>query len=420
MRPRRITWPTLLVVGVTAFAPLSAGAAAAVEAPLDPYPVSAPSPLGNSIPPDYLDEDETVRARIDPSGRVRSLVDDTLIKIRGAGDYVVQLPARVTQVANLGGDSVPGLQDGHVSFLGHAIGAQQLAVEATLDLAQASTLPVSLQVRYSTGGREVTASDIPRTHTPITVTMVMTNLTGQPHQFLRGSAPAAPLAQVLEALRRAPDIYIPEVFLGDQLPVPTTLPVSQPATVDSRQTFVPLTMTTTVRLPAGVTASATSPAADVTVDARGTRLLWVHHLPSGTDALGVDTLSFTFAGAHPRLPAIDIKADPLPLPAALFTPPGGGTWAAYLGGRADRTTETVLAQLGMASIHRIGELAQPLGRPGPGPVKVKYDFILDSAAAPAERVPGPPPVRGQPLLIAVTLALGALAALFAARAWARH
>ena len=417
---RAAGWATLLAAAA-ALAPLAAGAAPAlVQAPLDPYPVSAASPLGNSIPPEFLDEDETVRAHIDPTGHVVSLVDDALIKIRGSGDYVVQLPAKVTHISDLGGDSVPGLQDGHVSFLGHAIGAQTLAVEATLDMAQVATLPVALKVAYSVQGRPLSAADIPRTREPVTATITTTNLTAQAHAFVRGSAAAAPLAQVLDALRHAPEIYIPEINLADQLPVPAALTVAAPAVSEAHDTFVPLTLTTTVRLPSGVAATEVSPAADVTVDARGTRLVWVRHLPAGTEAPGTDTLSFTFAGPRLRLPAIDVKADPLPLPAAVFTPPGGGTWAAELAHRPDRTAPTLLAEEGMASLHRIGELTQPLGRPGPGPVKVKYDFILESGSAPAVRVARLPPVHGQPLVMLLAVAAGGAALFAAARVWVRN
>ncbi|GAC1577860.1 MAG: hypothetical protein NVS3B24_09460 [Candidatus Dormibacteria bacterium] len=418
MRWRR-TLPALLVLASAN--PLAVAAAPAPGvAPLDSYPVSAPSPLGSSIPPEFVDEDETVRARIDASGHVTSLVDDALIKIRGSGDYVLQLPARVSQVANLGGDSVPGLQDGHVSFLGHAVGAQQLGVEATLDIAQAKTLPLSIQLSYAAGGRVIPANDVVRARGPVTVTLVMTNLTAQPHAFVRGSASAAPLARVLDALRQAGGIYIPEVNLGDQLPVPAALPIQGPTRPETRDTFVPLAMTVSVKLPAGVSVTAPSPGADLTVDSHGTRLSWTRRLPATTEAPGVDTLSFTVSGGAHRPPALAIRADPLPLPAAVFTAPGGGSWAAYLGGRPDRAAETVLAQEGMASLHRIGELAQPLGRPGPGPVKVKYDFILDSVDAPRSPPTAPRGVRGQPAVVLLTIAATGAAALYAARTWARH
>jgi hypothetical protein len=409
----------LALVALFQLSPVAAVAAPGTSVALDPYPRSQPSPLGRSQPPDFLDEDETVRARVDASGRVTGLVDDALIKIRGGGDYVVILPARVTQIADLGGDSVPGLQDGHVSFLGHATGQQQLGVEATLDMAQVKTLPVAVDISYRAGGRAIQAGAIPGVHGPVTVTVTARNLTAQPRQYVRGSAAAGPLAQVLEALRQASARYTPEVDLGGVLPVPATLALAPPTSTVTNSTFIPLTLTTTARLPAGTTVSAVTPGVDSSIDARGTRLAWVRQLPAAPGGPGLDSLSFTFESRAPRLPGLEVKADPVPLPAAVFTPPGGAGWSAYLARKTDRAAETLLAQEGMTSLHRIGELPQPLGRPGPGPVKVKYDFVLDSGTS---RVapPPPPPVRGQPVVVALAVAAAGVLVVGGARAWARH
>jgi len=155
-------------------------------------------------------------------------------------------------------------------------------------------------------------------------------------------------------------------------------------------------------------------------DPRGARLTWTEHLPVSPGAAGAGrTFSFTYSVAHPRLPALDIRADPLPFGGAMFTPPDGGTWARYLTRVPDRSDYVLLAQEGAASLHRIGELVQPLGRPGPGPVKVKYDFVLDAGAAPPAVVPAIR-VHGQPWAIGLAIILGGFVLLNAAWAWARH
>jgi hypothetical protein len=73
----------------------------------------------------------------------------------------------------------------------------------------------------------------------------------------------------------------------------------------------------------------------------------------------------------------------------------------------------------MASFHRIGDLVLPLGRPGPGPEKVRYEFILDSGTATA---PAPPaaPVRAQPWAVLLVLAALAFGGVTAYWAWSRH
>ena len=405
------------------FTLLPAGAAAAspggLAVPIDPYPVSAPSPVGDSRPPFFLDEDETVRAQLTPAGQVTSLVDDAILKLRGSGDYVIFLPAKVTQVHDLRGDTPPGLQGGRVSFLGNLVGQSQVGAEATLDLSVAQTMPLRVRLTYMSGGRVIPPSRVAGMSGPVTVQLEATNVTAQAQQFTRGNASAAALASVLDNLRQAGPLYTPETDLQAQLPLPAAINVSPPVTQEGHSVYVPLALTLTARLQPGALVGDAG-GADVTSDPRGDRLTWTEHLPAapGSDTATRD-FSFTYSARSARLPALDLRADPLPFPPAVFTPPGGASWAALLAGTADRADYLLLAEEGAASLHRIGELLQPLGRPGPGPVKVKYDFILESGAAPAP-APGPPPVHGQPWAIALAIIAGAFALANAAWAWARH
>ncbi|MEA2683499.1 MAG: hypothetical protein QOK05_1827 [Chloroflexota bacterium] len=408
-----------VVLGGCLAPPTALAASPAVDAPIEPYPVALPSPVGTSRPPDFLDEDETVRAKIQADGSVASLVDDAIFRIRGSGDYAIFLPARVTEIANLGGDSPPGLQDSHVSFLGNVIGQGQLGVEATLDKSQVGTLPLTVALGYSAGGAPINPAALGSATAPVTVTIRLNNLTAVPHEFSRGNAAAPVLAPILENLRQAAQLYTPETDLQALFPLPAALPLTPPATTERHDTYVPLAITATVKLPTSATV-VDGGGADMVVDSRGSRLTWLKRLPEGLEAGGALTLSFTFSSAHPRLPAIEVRADPVPLPPTALTPPGGGPWATYLAGVKDGSAAAVLAQEAAASMHRIGELAQPLGRPGPGPVKVKYAFILDSGAAPVVRPPAPPPVRGQPWLIVLVAAAVGFGAVNAALAWSRH
>jgi hypothetical protein len=195
--------------------------------------------------------------------------------------------------------------------------------------------------------------------------------------------------------------------------------MSAPQSTESHDTYVPLSLLVSVRLPGDATVSDAGGAV-VTAEPKGSLLSWALRLPDGPVAGGAKALSFTYAATHPRVPAVEIRADSLPLPAALFTAPGGGAWRAYLGGIADRTAFGLLAQEGAASLHRIGDLTPPVGRPGPGPEKVKYDLVLDSGSATVTPPRPPPPAHGQLWAIALVIALGLFALLNAAWAWARH
>jgi len=415
VRPLAVAALTLVAVAVAALPPV----AEAASAPLAPYPAAAASPVGNSRLPLFLDDDETVRATLTPEGGVRSLVDDILLKLRGTGDYAVFLPGHATAVRDLGGDAVPGLQDGHVSFLGFLGGAAQMGAEAGLDPSAARDLPLSVAITYATGGRNVAAPSLAQARGPVTVTIAVNNLTRHSEQFVRGSAAAPPLATALEALRQVPGLYTPETDLNAVLPLPESLPIAGPTSTQAADTYVPLALTVDVRLPAGASVTDAG-GGDVNRQPGGTRVRWVARLPAGPDSGGAATFSLRFTAAAPGAPGVEVRADPLPLPAPVFTAPGGAAWTTYLAGAADRSGPTLLAQQGAASLHRIADLVPPIGRPGPGPVKVKYDLVLASGQAPASRPAPASAPRGQPWAIALVTALLVFGLLSGVSAWARH
>jgi hypothetical protein len=397
---------------------LPAIAAAAVEAPIDQYPQAPPQPLGNSRPPLYLDDDETVRAQLNPGGDVAALSDAVILRIRGSGDYAIFMPGTATLVANLGGDSPPGLQEGHVSFLGNLVGQGQLGADVTLEPQAARDLPLKVRFAYSVAGRPVDPAALGSQRGPVTVRIDVVNLTAAPHQFVRGSAAVANLAPILETLRQVPAVYTPETDMATLLPLPSTLPVPA-AAQEQHDTYVPFAISLAVKLAAGETV-VDGGAADVSADPRGARLTWLHRLPAAPDGAGSETVTFTYSGSHPRLPSIEVKADPLPLPASVFTPPGGGPWAAYLARTTDRVGPTLLAQEGAASLHRIQDLVAPLNRPGPGPQKVRYDLVLDSGGVAITPTRPSAPPRAEPWAVILLFALASFAAANAVAAWARH
>ena len=131
-------------------------------APVAPYPQAAPMPAIGSRLPSLVDDDEKVLLQLAPDGRVTGMRDDLLIQVAGSGDYVLVLPGRVEAVLNQGGDAVPGLQDGHITFMGHLEGRKVLAAEARLDPKRyAPQLPVEIGIGYQQTGKRLDPGEAP-------------------------------------------------------------------------------------------------------------------------------------------------------------------------------------------------------------------------------------------------------------------
>jgi hypothetical protein len=383
--------------------------------PLPAYPQAAPLPAEGNRLPSFVDDDERVHAQLAPDGRVVGMRSTMRIQVAGSGDYVMVLPGTVEAVADQGGDSVPGLRDGKVSFLGHLDGKKLLAAEARLDPSRyAQALPVSVDISYSQGASSLDAAAATGHGGDFSERIRLRNLTGKPAALTAGRADRRALAQTLEALRGVPGVYTPETDLAQLFPLPPNLDIAspQPATV---QAFVPMAFDVTVQLEASVTA-VTAPGATVATDGRGTRVHWTLPLPTDTDSGGDRSLDLAFHTDRFRVPAVSATVVVQPLPSALFTPPGGGAWSNHLAS-ADAGTLNALslkAQAGALSLHRIGDLAPPVGRPGPGPERVSYDFVLDSGAQVVDRPPPAPPLKPEPWAWAL-VGLGVL--VVGANAW---
>ncbi|HXA42463.1 MAG TPA: hypothetical protein VNV65_06050 [Candidatus Solibacter sp.] len=409
----------LLAVAAVAIAvacPAAVLAAGPAVAPLSPYPVAAPTPVGDSVLPLFVDDDELVRAQLKRDGSIGSMADDLKIKINGGGDYALHLPGRVSAVADLGGDSVPGLSDGRVSFLGHLDAGQKLlAAEATLDPAlHAADIPLHLAISYQDGG---SAGSGRKSYTE---TIEIDNVTGQPATFIRGTPDPVALAQALDALHGVPVVYTPEINLATLYPIPAKLTLRAPISSVARQAYVPLAVDARIHLESA-DRLVTAVGADVAVDARGTQLHWVARLPQDTTSDGKLTVSFTFTGPAPlREPSVDIRAQVLPLPAALFAPPAGTTWTQAVRTSHSLADLAVLAQSGALSLHRIQDVSPPVGRPGGGPERVSYELVLASGQAPKPRAVAEAPLHPHPWAIALAALAATFVAVNAYWAWSRH
>jgi hypothetical protein len=394
-------------------------------APITPYPQAAPLPAVGSRLPSFVDDDERVLVQLAPDGRISNIRDDLLIQVAGNGDYVLVLPGPVEAVTNQAGDAVPGLQDRHVTFMGHLEGRKVLAAEARLNPARyAPQLPIEVAVGYFQAGRRLDPGAAAGRSGTFREHVDLRNLTGRAMTFSTGQPDNSVLGQVLEALQGVPSIYTPETDLNAVYPLPALLPltpvVGQAASVE-KQVFVPLRANVTFQLDPGTTL-VSAPGAQVRQDTRGTQLKWSIRLPADTDSGGQTALDFTYTTGRLRTPGLDFNVAVLPLPASVFTPPTGGDWAAYLAAADPSTLESlaVKAQAGAASLHRIGDLPPPVNRPGPGPERVAYDLVLDSGAVTRAPTAPPAPLRPQPWALALVLIGALLVGANAWWAWSRH
>lgn len=383
--------------------------------PIPTYPQAAPLPAQGNRLPAFVDDDERVHVQLAPDGRVVGMSSTMRIQVSGSGDFVMILPGTVEDIADQGGDSVPGLRDGKVAFLGHLEEKKLLAAQARLDPARyAPVLPVAVDIGYAQAGTAFDPMAAAGRGGDFTERIQLRNLTGKPASLTAGRADRRGLGQVLEALRGTPSVYTPEIDLAQLYPLPPTLNIAAPHTV-TKEAFVPMAFDVTAQLEAGVTTVA-APGASVITDGRGTRVHWTVLLPADNDSNGDTFLDLAYHTDRFRVPAVSAGVVVQPLPSSLYTPPGGGAWAPVLAS-ADATTLgtlTLKAQAGALSLHRIGDLAPPVGRPGPGPERVSYDFVLDSGAQAVDRPPPAAPVKPQPWAWAL-LGLGAL--VVGANAW---
>src|ERR1700682_3869610 len=337
-------------------------------APISPYPQAPPLPASGSRLPSFVDDDERVLAQLAPDGRVTGIRDDLLIQVAGGGDYVLVLPGPVDAVTNQGGDAVPGMQDGHITFMGHLEGRKVLAAEARLDPRRyAPQLPIEIAIAYFQAGRRLDPGAAEGHSGTFREHVDLRNLTGKTMSFSRGRPDSSVLSQILEALRGVPSVYTPETDLWAIHPLPASLPLApvagRPTSVE-KAVYVPLRANVTVQLDSSTTL-VSAPGAQVTRDARGTRLKWSTRLPADTDGGAETALDLTYTSGRLRTPGLHSNVAVLPLPASVFTPPGGGDWGAYLPAADPSTLESlaVKAQAGAASLHRIGDLPPPVSRP---------------------------------------------------------
>jgi hypothetical protein len=395
-------------------------AALAAALPLAQYPVALPMPVGDNRLPQFLDDDELLVAQLHPDGTPAKVFDDVTLKLKGSGDFAFKMVNPVLSVTDQGGDDPAALEDGHMAFRGFLTGAKVLKARGELPPAAfGKGLPIIATIAYGRGGQPADPARLEGTGGAFSESVIVTNLTGHAAKFASGKAATAGLAQALDALRQVGDVYTPESDLQGLFPLPPSLSFSGRTTDVSATVFAPMLVKVTARLDAA-TVVTDAGGASVTKDQKGTRLDWVLRLPEDTSSGGDAAIKFLYSSARFRRPGIEVNADVVPLPSKVFTPPSGKRWSDYLAGAPDPAALAVLAQAGAASINTIGGLSLPLNRPGPGPVKVHYDLILESSSPPRSHAPVAAPARLQPWAALLSILAAGLIVSNAWWSWSRH
>jgi hypothetical protein len=404
MRLRALCAAAAAVAGAAAVAaPAPALGAGAVAVRLAPYPVVPSGPLGQSVLPGALDDDEVITARLRPDGGVQSMSDQVTLKVTGGGDYVLDLPGRAASVADSGGDSPPSLQDGRVEFLGHVEGSELLAADAQLPGTDESMLPVRVALTYESGGRPVDPVSLLGSSASITMQVSVTNATGADTQLITGrptTAGRGTLLRAAAALRGAVQDYSPEVPLQALHPLPESFSIAPPPAMGTVTVFVPLSVSVQVTLPRSARVSSElSP--HLARSAKGDVVRWTDVL---ADSLGSPSRlahEVAFSEQSFAVPGVEVSVDPAPPSSAAVS--AAETMLAsgdYAG--AERNIE-----YDAAALHHIADLVAPIGRPGPGPQRLRYQLVLDSRSA-RVRSAGAPPRGPYPLPLALSC-LGLLA-----------
>ncbi|MEA2647518.1 MAG: hypothetical protein QOE92_2601 [Chloroflexota bacterium] len=393
-----------------------------VAVPIAPYPKATPQPVGVNRLPSFVDDDELVLVQLAPDGSVRAMRSDIKLLVTGSSDFDITMPGPVLSVIDQGSDSPPALSDGRVQFLGHVEGSRLLSAEAGLDPAvYAPRLPMTIAVSYFQEGEQVDPEAMKGRAGTFREHISVRNLTARAQSFSSGQPDRAGLAQVLDAMRRAPDVYTPETDMQALFPLPPALEATTPVQEVTKDVYVPLSLVITAQLDANATVEQAA-GADVSPDDRGTRLRWRTHLPEDTDADGALDLDFTYRTSGHRVPAVDFNITVVPLPPALFAPPEGTDWAAYLRAApaAGLPGLAVRAQAAAAAFHRITDVQPPVNRPGGGPERVAYILTLDSGEVTPAEGPHPGPLHAEPWAVALLALASVVVAVNAWWAWSRH
>ena len=387
---------TLLAVAPTLAQARSVAAPAAGGIRL-PAPVREIDPLGNvnlglrpdrlrkSVVPGSASDREDVVVGVGPTGAPVTVTDTQRLVINGAGNYIIRElgPARAAVGLN---DTVPPvLELGTVVWQGFSPGHRELSARLTLDPGiEAARLPlkVTLHLRDRSGrvhsldpGGKATADG--------TVTVTLTNQTSTTRTVDTGGADIAPLAGVLERLRRAAD-----------RPQPAVPPVAGAGLPDSLPGHRTGQQAITVVAPLRITGTLRVPGAPVAVGGPGTAPIADGATIAGTLAGSVE---FTVPIHVGQRLALNLDVRPWPDPRTVQPPAPHRTWREWAASHPSpaaiaQATDAAVAAAA-ASAHA-AEYSPYLQADAPGPDLSTFTYVIASAAQTPTRDNGPQPRPG--------------------------
>src|SRR4051794_24805767 len=391
---------TLLAVGTT-LAPAVAGAGSPTAAHLDqirlPAPVHDVDPLRNvdlglrpdrlrtSVVPGTASDREDVVVAVGPSGAPVAVTDTQQLVIDGAGNYIVRELGPARAAIGLDDTVPPVLELGTVVWQGFSPGHRELSARLTLDPGiEAARLPlkVSLQLRDSAGHVSGLAAG-GRVPADGTVTVTLANQTASLRTVETGHADVAPLAAVLDRLRRAadrPHDAVPPVA-GAGLPLALA---GRPLGRRQLDVVAPLRVSGTLRVP-GATPSVSGPGTSPIADGAAI---------AGTLAGSVD---FTVPMRAGQRIVMRLDVRPWPDPRTVTPPAPARTWQRWAStnpGAADVAQATDQLMAAAAASARAAEYSPYLQADAPGPDLSTFTYVTASAAQIPRTGGGPQPRPG--------------------------
>src|SRR3954471_8715504 len=164
-----------------------------------------PDRLRKSVVPGTASDREDVVVAVGPTGAPTAVIDTQRLVINGAGNYIIRELGPARAALGLNETVPPVLELGTVVWQGFSPGRRELSARLTLDPGiEAARLPMKVTLRLRDSAGHVSALD-PGGRAPAngTLTVTLTNQTASLRTVETGSADLAPLAVVLDQLRRA-------------------------------------------------------------------------------------------------------------------------------------------------------------------------------------------------------------------------
>ncbi|MFN2471832.1 MAG: hypothetical protein ABR583_12780 [Gaiellaceae bacterium] len=370
-----------------------------VALPHPGVPVTLTPPVGEipqqalqSLLPGIVNNDLEVRAGVRLDGAVASVEVLQHLRVTGVGDYVLFVPAPVTDVLPVAGtQGQPGFQRGAVIWRGFSPGSRTLAALVRLGpVAAGRSLPLEVSLRATVGGRELIRG---RRSGELELTVEVRNRTETAVRTIAGRGKPRELGRALDLARRA---------IASGAPIPPILVQVADAGSATVRVDAPFRVTGEVVFAGG------------TIDGRPARVPVAGRVGGTAPA----TLRVRLRGAAHDLgaPRLRLRAVPL-LDVSGLRPPDGGSWSRARPRNGRRMFSLAVGT--MLRLARAGQYREFLRNPDPsaGLERSTATYVYTTMPASAQRATGSgddgSAVPGALLVAGALLGLAALAVTWA-------